>query len=92
MLKSRDIIAKKCSLVIYMDYNCTSCISCYQLEAASDMLISLSDHANINALWASMLIEECTRLGLTVNLIIYHYLSLFLPFLYIFFKFIFLSL
>lgn len=35
------------------------------MDHASDMIISLRDHANINALWASMLIEECTRLGLT---------------------------
>ncbi|KAL5828551.1 hypothetical protein ACOSQ3_018019 [Xanthoceras sorbifolium] len=35
------------------------------LDHASEMNFSLRDHANLNALWASVLIEECTRLGLT---------------------------
>ncbi|KAI9169285.1 hypothetical protein LWI28_010195 [Acer negundo] len=34
------------------------------LDHASEMNFPLRDHANINALWASILIEECTRLGL----------------------------
>lgn len=27
------------------------------------------DYANINILWASLIIEECTRLGLTVRIL-----------------------
>ncbi|KAJ0096045.1 hypothetical protein Patl1_16607 [Pistacia atlantica] len=44
----------------------TCCISFdYQLDNASEMIYSTGDHANINAVWASLLVEECSRLGLT---------------------------
>ncbi|XP_024956733.2 protein PHYLLO, chloroplastic isoform X5 [Citrus sinensis] len=36
-----------------------------QLDNAIGMNYSLGDHVNINAVWASLLIEECSRLGLT---------------------------
>ncbi|KAH9707758.1 protein PHYLLO [Citrus sinensis] len=36
------------------------------LDNAIGMNYSLGDHVNINAVWASLLIEECSRLGLTV--------------------------
>ncbi|KAL9420499.1 hypothetical protein AB3S75_038135 [Citrus x aurantiifolia] len=35
------------------------------LDNAIGMNYSLGDHVNINAVWASLLIEECSRLGLT---------------------------
>lgn len=32
---------------------------------------SLKDCENVNILWASLIVEECIRLGLTVSFIIY---------------------
>lgn len=39
----------------------------YQLSQESEVSKLLKDEANINAVWASAIIEECTRLGLTVS-------------------------
>ncbi|XP_052198857.1 protein PHYLLO, chloroplastic isoform X2 [Diospyros lotus] len=36
-----------------------------QLDLLSRMCCHLQDHPNINSLWASLIIEECSRLGLT---------------------------
>lgn len=41
--------------------------SCNQLNQEPKVSYSLKDQANINAVWASAIIEECTRLGLTVS-------------------------
>lgn len=41
----------------------------YQLDHAGEMTSSLQDHVNINSLWASLIVEECSRLGLTVRLV-----------------------
>lgn len=40
---------------------------CYQLSQEAEVSTLLKDEANINAVWASAIIEECTRLGLTVS-------------------------
>ncbi|GLU04852.1 hypothetical protein SLE2022_219810 [Rubroshorea leprosula] len=34
------------------------------LDHASEMTSALQDHVNINSLWASLVVEECSRLGL----------------------------
>lgn len=39
----------------------------YQLDHSIEFSHSLNESANINAVWASLLVEECTRLGLTVR-------------------------
>lgn len=39
----------------------------YQLNQEAEVSSFLKDEANINAVWASAIIEECTRLGLTVS-------------------------
>jgi isochorismate synthase/2-succinyl-5-enolpyruvyl-6-hydroxy-3-cyclohexene-1-carboxylate synthase/2-succinyl-6-hydroxy-2,4-cyclohexadiene-1-carboxylate synthase/O-succinylbenzoate synthase len=39
----------------------------YQLDHATELSHSLIESANINAVWASLLVEECARLGLTVR-------------------------
>ena len=39
----------------------------YQLDHTSEMCYSARDCANINTVWASLIIEECSRLGLTVR-------------------------
>ncbi|KAL6349813.1 hypothetical protein AAG906_001700 [Vitis piasezkii] len=48
-----------------------SCQFCIRLSptvtAASNMDFSSQDYANINALWASLIIEECTRFGLMLQ-------------------------
>ena len=43
---------------------------CYQLDHSSERSFSSQGYANINALWASLIIEECTRLDLTVRVIL----------------------
>lgn len=40
-----------------------------QLDHASEMAYTIQDRANINAVWASLIVEECFRLGLTVSFI-----------------------
>lgn len=40
---------------------------CNQLHQEAEVSNLLKDQANINAVWASAIIEECTRLGLTVS-------------------------
>ncbi|XWS69567.1 hypothetical protein CRYUN_Cryun04dG0190100 [Craigia yunnanensis] len=35
------------------------------LDHACEMTYSIQDHTNINAVWASLIVEECSRLGLT---------------------------
>lgn len=42
-----------------------------QLDQAHKMCYSAQDCANINTVWASLIIEECCRLGLMVRLSIY---------------------
>jgi len=39
----------------------------YQLDHANELSHSLKESANINAVWASLIVEECTRLGLMVR-------------------------
>jgi len=39
----------------------------YQLVHANELSYSLKESANINAVWASLIVEECTRLGLMVR-------------------------
>ncbi|KAJ8774552.1 hypothetical protein K2173_016998 [Erythroxylum novogranatense] len=43
----------------------SNCVSCNMLDHASEKSCSLQDQANVNILWASLIVEECTRLGLT---------------------------
>lgn len=38
-----------------------------QLDQANNLLHKLKECPNINAVWASLVIEECSRLGLTVS-------------------------
>ncbi|KAK7384911.1 hypothetical protein VNO78_30614 [Psophocarpus tetragonolobus] len=48
-----------------MVYSCSYvCLLYYQLDHANELSHSLKKSANINAVWASLIIEECTRLGL----------------------------
>ncbi|MBA0738559.1 hypothetical protein Gogos_011896 [Gossypium gossypioides] len=37
------------------------------LDHASEMAYTIQDRANINAVWSSLIVEECFRLGLTVT-------------------------
>lgn len=39
----------------------------YQLDQASGVCYSVQDCANINTVWASLIVEEFSRLGLTVR-------------------------
>ncbi|XP_059655618.1 protein PHYLLO, chloroplastic isoform X4 [Cornus florida] len=43
----------------------TMAIANSMLDDANDMSYSVRDSANINTLWASLIVEECSRLGLT---------------------------
>lgn len=47
----------------------------YQWDHTSEMCYSTQDCANINTVWASLIIEECSRLGLTVRLSIINLFS-----------------
>ncbi|KHM99590.1 Protein PHYLLO, chloroplastic [Glycine soja] len=38
--------------------------SSFQLDHANELSNSLKESANINTVWASLIVEECTRLGL----------------------------
>ncbi|TYG79763.1 hypothetical protein ES288_D02G162700v1 [Gossypium darwinii] len=40
-------------------------VACNMLDHASEMAYTIQDRANINAVWASLIVEECFRLGLT---------------------------
>ncbi|XP_021292917.1 protein PHYLLO, chloroplastic isoform X1 [Herrania umbratica] len=40
-------------------------VACNMLDNASEMTYSVQDRANINAVWALLIVEECSRLGLT---------------------------
>ncbi|XP_022776661.1 protein PHYLLO, chloroplastic isoform X3 [Durio zibethinus] len=40
-------------------------VACNMLDCVSEMTYCIQDHANINVVWASIIIEECSRLGLT---------------------------
>ncbi|XP_017971653.1 PREDICTED: protein PHYLLO, chloroplastic isoform X2 [Theobroma cacao] len=40
-------------------------VACNMLDNASEMTYSVPDRANINAVWALLIVEECSRLGLT---------------------------
>ncbi|XVE91706.1 hypothetical protein REPUB_Repub01dG0034000 [Reevesia pubescens] len=40
-------------------------VACNMLDHASEITYSVQDRANINAVWASLIVEECSRLGLT---------------------------
>ncbi|XVE74433.1 hypothetical protein DITRI_Ditri12bG0017000 [Diplodiscus trichospermus] len=46
----------------------TVAVACNMLDHASEMTYSIQDHPNINVVWASLIVEECSRLGLTVRL------------------------
>ncbi|XP_028223192.1 uncharacterized protein LOC114404639 isoform X2 [Glycine soja] len=43
---------------------CYVCLLYYQLDHANELSNSLKESANINTVWASLIVEECTRLGL----------------------------
>ncbi|KAE9597953.1 putative 2-succinyl-5-enolpyruvyl-6-hydroxy-3-cyclohexene-1-carboxylic-acid synthase [Lupinus albus] len=43
----------------------TLAVSNNMLDHANELLHSLNESANINAVWASLIVEECSRLGLT---------------------------
>ncbi|KAK9277137.1 hypothetical protein L1049_006676 [Liquidambar formosana] len=43
----------------------TVSVSSNMLDHASEMSFSVQGYANINSVWASLVIEECSRLGLT---------------------------
>ncbi|KAK3004036.1 hypothetical protein RJ639_019334 [Escallonia herrerae] len=48
--------------------NYSGCMSLFQYEldhVGENTYLSVQDYANINTLWASLIIEECSRLGLT---------------------------
>ncbi|XP_022992379.1 protein PHYLLO, chloroplastic isoform X2 [Cucurbita maxima] len=40
-------------------------VACNMLDRTNETCLSEQEHANINALWASFIVEECSRLGLT---------------------------
>ncbi|KAF5939892.1 hypothetical protein HYC85_021059 [Camellia sinensis] len=40
-------------------------LALYQLDHVNEMCLSFRNYPNINTLWASLIIEECSRLGLT---------------------------
>lgn len=39
----------------------------YQLDDAGETSYSLQDQSTINAVWASLIVEECSRLGIMVS-------------------------
>ncbi|XWS64136.1 hypothetical protein CRYUN_Cryun06bG0160800 [Craigia yunnanensis] len=43
----------------------TFAVASNMLDHASEMTYSIQDSANINSVWASLIVEECSRLGLT---------------------------
>lgn len=66
----------------------TSFMPCdYQLDDSIVTSSILQDCANINSVWASLIVEECSRLGLTVRTDFHLYLSALLYTHLIFFSF-----
>ncbi|XP_019053464.1 PREDICTED: protein PHYLLO, chloroplastic isoform X2 [Nelumbo nucifera] len=61
-LQLEDCLA---SSQFYFRLSATIAFTNYMNDASSHLSFSVQDYANINALWASLIIEECTRLGLT---------------------------